>query len=183
VIASQQGRGLAQVAAEAGAPLIAQATTTSGSLKAALDCDWDNPDERALALVRVLEALEAVEAYLVCEGGAHEGNPAVAASMEVARRVREQDVEEGEDGGWPVLDRGVARERLVSVEDPQMRHGRKSRSVRFSGYKRHVLRDLDTGLVRAVGVTPANAPEASVTEDLAQDLAHQPDAELRESCT
>jgi hypothetical protein len=61
-----------------------------------------------------------------------------------------------------------------------MRHGRKSRSVRFSGYKRHVLRDLDTELVRAVGVTPANAPEASVTEGIAQDLAHQPDAELKE---
>jgi hypothetical protein len=45
-----------------------------------------------------------------------------------------------------------------------MRHGRKSRSHRFEGYKRHVLRDLDTGLVRAVGVTPANAPEAKVTE-------------------
>ena len=55
-----------------------------------------------------------------------------------------------------------------------MRHGRKSRSVRFSGYKRHVLRDLDTGLLRAVGVTPANAPEASVTEGISRDLAHQP---------
>ncbi len=34
-----------------------------------------------------------------------------------------------------------------------MRQGRKSRSVRFDGYKGHVLRDLDTGLVTAVGVT------------------------------
>ena len=45
-----------------------------------------------------------------------------------------------------------------------MRHGRKSRSQRFDGYKRHVLKDLDSGLVRAVGITPGNAPEASVTE-------------------
>ena len=35
-----------------------------------------------------------------------------------------------------------------------MRHGRKSRSVLFDGYKRHVLRDLDTGLVPAVGDHP-----------------------------
>jgi hypothetical protein len=106
--------------------------------------------------------------------------------MGIARRVREQDVllpqEEEGDGAAPaaVLRRGVARERLVSVEDPQMRHGRKSKSVRFSGYKRHVLRDLDTGLVRAVGVTPANAPEACVTEDIARDLARQADACLKE---
>ena len=51
-----------------------------------------------------------------------------------------------------------------------MRHGRKSRSVLFDGYKRHLLRDLDTGLVPAVGITPANAPEASVTGDIAADL-------------
>ena len=51
-----------------------------------------------------------------------------------------------------------------------MRHGRKSRSVLFDGYKRHVMRDLDTGLVPAVGITPANAPEASVTGDIVADL-------------
>lgn len=188
VICRQQGRGLAEVSEEAGAPLIAEATTTSGSLKAALDSDWDDPQERTLALVRVLEALDAVETYLIPqestreeEGGAAVGqSPPPQSGIELARRVREQDVLEEEDGTPPVLRRGVARERLVSVEDPQMRHGRKSRSVRFSGYKRHVLRDLDTELVRAVGITPANAPEATVTESIAGDLARQPDAELKE---
>ena len=34
-----------------------------------------------------------------------------------------------------------------------MRHGRKSRHQRFDGYKRHVLKDLDLGVVRAVGLT------------------------------
>src|SRR5271170_118456 len=51
-----------------------------------------------------------------------------------------------------------------------MRHGRKSRSVLFDGYKRHVLRDLDTGLIPAVGITPANVPEAAVTSDISADL-------------
>jgi Transposase DDE domain len=51
-----------------------------------------------------------------------------------------------------------------------MRHGRMSRSVLFDGYKRHVLTDLDTGLVTAVGITPANAPEASVTDAIAAGL-------------
>ena len=73
-------------------------------------------------------------------------------------------------GPAPSLRRGVAKDRRISVEDGQMRHGRKSRSVLFDGYKRHVLRDLDTGLVTAVGITPANAPEAGVTGDIAADL-------------
>lgn len=175
VIASQQGRGLAEVAKEAGASVL----TEAGSLKAALDLNWDDPEERKLALVGVLDALEAVEAYLSGGGGPE---PEVPAGLRIARRVREQDVlpaEEAEEG-LPVLRRGVARERVVSVEDPQMRHGRKSRSMRFDGYKRHVLRDLETGLVRAVGLTPANAPEASVAGSIAEDLSRQPDAELGE---
>lgn len=126
------------MAEEAGA---ASVLVGAASLKAALDLNWDDPEERAQALVGVLEALDAVEEYL--DGSASKLREATA-SLRVARRVREQDVLEEEDGGSPTLRRGVAREWLVSVEDPQMRHGRKSRSVRFSGYKRHVLRDLAT---------------------------------------
>lgn len=43
----------------------------------------------------------------------------------------------------------------------------------MDGYKRHVLHDLDSGLIRAVGVTSANAPEASVTEAISADLDQQ----------
>jgi hypothetical protein len=47
---------------------------------------------------------------------------------------------------------GVATERIVSIEDPQMRHGRKSKSKRFNGYKRHLAADLDTRLILACAV-------------------------------
>lgn len=54
-----------------------------------------------------------------------------------------------------------------------MRYGRKSRSQRINGFKRHSVHDLDRDLVRAVGVTSANVPEATVTADLDPDLAAQ----------
>jgi len=164
VIAALQGRGQAEgtavLAAQAGAPQLA-----ASSLKAALDRDWDDPAARDLALAEVLGCLEAVEAFVA---GAV-GGDAAAALVAVARQVRDQDVDL--DGPVPSLRRGVARDRRISVEDGQMRHGRKSRSVLFDGYKRHVLRDLDTGLIPAVGITPANVPEASVTGDIGADLA------------
>jgi hypothetical protein len=119
--------------------------------------------------VEVLVALDSVERWLD-EGSVGEAAP--TSGIETARRVREQDVEESAEG-TPALVRGVARERLVSVEDPEMRHGRKSRRHRFCGYKRHVLRDLDSGLVRAVGITAANAAEASVTDAISADLGRQ----------
>src|SRR5947199_6426324 len=56
VIARQPGRGLAEVAVEAGASLL-----SGSSLKAALDQDWDDPAQCEQALGVVLAALTAVE--------------------------------------------------------------------------------------------------------------------------
>ena len=126
--------------------------------------DWDDPAARDEALAEVLGLLDRVEAFVAGQAG----DEAAAAAVAAARQVRDQDVDL--TGPAPALRRGVARDRRISVEDAEMRHGRKSRSVLFDGYKRHVLRDLDTGLVPAVGITPANAPEASVTGDIAADL-------------
>jgi hypothetical protein len=112
----------------------------------------------------VIEALEAVDSWLQPQTQTKLSNlPQVQESLEAARQVQAQDVETIADGSVQ-LRQGVAIGRRISIEDPDMRHGRKSRRVRVDGYKRHVLRDLDNGLVRAVGVTSANAPEASVTD-------------------
>jgi hypothetical protein len=66
---------------------------------------------------------------------------------------------------------GVAPDRRVSVEDKEMRHGRKSKSKRFNGYKRHLARDLDSGLILACALTPANRPEEDAAAPLEADLA------------
>jgi len=163
VLARQQGRELPAVAQEAGAALL-----TQSSLKAALDRDWDDPAALPAALAQVLGALEQVEAYVASQGA----TPQVRESLGVAHAVVAQDVEQHADGAL-ALRHGVAKERRISVEDGAMRHGRKSRSQLIDGYKRHVLHDLDSALVRAVGLTPANVPEASVTEDIEADLAPQ----------
>src|SRR5690349_20924162 len=163
VIAVLQGRGQAAgtgvLAALAGVPQLA-----ASSLKAALDADWDDPAARDAALAQVLGFLDQVGGFVAGQAGGE----AAARAVAVARQVRDQDMDL--TGAVPSLRRGVARDRRISVEDPDMRHGRKSRSVLFDGYKRHVMRDLDTGLVPAVGITAANAPEASVTGDIAADL-------------
>ncbi len=163
VIAVVQGRGqtagITTLAEQARTPELA-----ASSLKAALDRDWDDPAARDQALAGVLGLLDRVEAFIAGQAG----DEAAAEAVTTARQVRDQDIDL--TGPEPALRRGVARDRRISVEDPEIRHGRKSRSVLFDGYKRHVLRDLDTGLVTAVGITPANAPEASVTSDITADL-------------
>jgi hypothetical protein len=44
-----------------------------------------------------------------------------------------QDIECREDGAR--LKQGVSPDRVVSVHDPEMRHGRKSATRRFDGHK------------------------------------------------
>src|SRR5262249_43882904 len=147
-----------------GAPVVA-----GRSLKTALDLDWDDPSQRQQALTTVLAALDAATAWCATRVPTP---AAVHASLAAAQQVRPQDVDES-NGGAPVLRPGVARNRRISIEDGVMRHGRKSRRVRVDGYKRHALHDLDRGLVRAVGVTAANVPDAQVTDAIVADLQAQ----------
>jgi DDE family transposase/transposase-like protein DUF772 len=172
VIARQQGRELADFATEAGAELV-----SGTSLKAALDLDWDDPHARTVALGRILATLATVDAWVDdharAAGPTADGASAkVTTSLAAAHQVVAQDVEMTATG-TPTVRPGVAADRRISLEDDQMRHGRKSRTQRVDGFKRHVLRDLDHDLIRAVGITSANVPEAHVTVDLDPDLAAQ----------
>src|SRR5437588_8547653 len=165
VVADQQGRELVEVAQEAGAEVVC-----ATSLKAALDRDWDQVGQREEALGLVLNVLQTVESWVqtLQEEETHLAQPC----LRIAEQVKAQDVQVDEKGKASLI-KGVAKDRRISIEDGQMRHGRKSRSVRVDGYKRHVLHDLDSGLIRAVGLTLANAPEASVTEGISADLERQ----------
>jgi hypothetical protein len=54
--------------------------------------------------------------------------------------------------------RWVARERRISLQDPELRHGVKSHRQRIDGYRRQVLRVLDSELVHAVGARQRTLP-------------------------
>ena len=59
-----------------------------------------------------------------------------------------------------ILGRGaVSRDRMMSVHDPEMRHGHKSSSRRFDGHKAAIVVDTDSQLITAVEVLPGNAPD------------------------
>ena len=171
VLGGRQGWGLA--AAERARVLADQAgigVLAGPSLKAALDLDWDDPAAHQRALGVVLAALGRVEQLVGALPGGDD--PCVVDALAAAHQVCDQDVTVDPDG-VPRIRQGVARDRRISIADPQMRHGRKTRSRRVDGYKRHVLHDLDSELVRAVGLTPANLPEAEVAAQVQDDLTAQ----------
>ncbi len=161
------GGSWSRVAKEAGTELVC-----GTSLKAALDRDWDQQLRDATkprhwfcrCCPRCKPGLETL--------ADDEEKAEVQQIVEIAQQVQEQDVEIDEKGKASLI-KGGAFDRRISVEDGQMCHGRKSRSVRVDGDTRHVLHDLDTGLIRAVGLTPAHVPEASMTETISVDLERQ----------
>ena len=55
-----------------------------------------------------------------------------------------------------------------------MRHGRKSSSKTFNGFKEPFALDLDSTVTREVVVCPANAPEHEAVERLAETLEQAP---------
>jgi Transposase DDE domain/Transposase domain (DUF772) len=168
IIAESNQDILENVASSFSADIIAKT-----SLKAALDLDWDNPEARNIALSNILQTLNSVESQINQKTDLNDSTlQQVQSNLIIARQIETQDVEEAADGS-PKLRQGVAQDRRISIEDEDMRHGRKSRSQKFDGFKRHIAKDLDIGIVRAVGITSANAPEASVTNDIESDLKQQ----------
>lgn len=128
-------------------------------------CDWNDAQARAavvhqlavdgLALLRDLEDREVP--VTVIEAAA------------LVATVIGQDLEQGEDGTFRIA-RRVAADRVISTVDPETRHGRKSTSGKFDGYKGHVAIDPDSEIITDTAVGPANAGDATMTAALTADL-------------
>lgn len=147
----------------------------SPSAKAGLDVDWNDAEQKRWALERLVEQLDSLVIWLSQHQREAMNAPPIAQHVETLKQVIEQDLEPDPDPDGPGLRirKGVAKERRISIEDAQMRHGRKSKHRRIDGYKRHVATDLVTKLILACCVTPANRPEAEATPALEADLTRQ----------
>ena len=142
------------------------------SLKATLDIDWSDIEAKVKALERLYDEVESLDLWL------RETFPQASQQGELKEaratldRLLCQDLEPGKT--YTVeLNKGVARNRQVSVEDEQMRHGRKSKKKRFDGYKRHIGRDLDENLILSAEVTAANVSDAQAFEVLVEGARSQ----------
>lgn len=142
------------------------------SIKVALDVDWSDGTQKAEAIVTLVEQMDRLARW-VERHVPEQFQPEVAPHLATLRQIREQDIEETPGSGVPRIIDGVAPDRRVSIEDAEMRHGRKSSSYAFCGYKRHIATDLDTGLIIAAAITPANMPERDALPVLKDDLDHQ----------
>src|SRR6266581_2005765 len=159
------GWSVERVCRDARAPLLAES-----SVKKALDLDWGNPVEKASAVKLLAVQLENLKDWLGSELAAEMKKPPLKHDLATLAQLMGQDLEPDPSGGGVKIREGVAPDRRVSVEDREMRHGRKSKSKRFNGYKRHIATDLDSDLILAGAITPANRPEEEAAPELQRDI-------------
>lgn len=119
------------------------------------DIDWQDSAVRKAHLGELVAAGRALLAEV-----ADLDDPAVNEPAELLAQVIGADTEDDADGN-PQIRRGVAADRVISHSDPEMRHGRKSASVRFDGSKMDVVTDEASELVLAVDVRPGNASDGA----------------------
>jgi hypothetical protein len=116
-----------KVCREAGIPLLLES-----SVKKALDADWNKARQRTRALQILIQQLDCLVQWLRRVLPEHLEEEPLAGHLETLEQLRGQYLEPDPDGGGVRIRQAVAQDRRVSVEDGEMRHGRKSQSKRFN---------------------------------------------------
>ena len=138
------------------------------SIKGEATIDWSDRKARAALLAEIVANADrllelARQAWLELPEDSAQRQAIVDAAdllgqllLQDVKRVGDGDADD--DGGVSLRD-GVSKDRMVSVHDPEMRHGHKSSRRRFNGYKAAIVVDTDSQLITAVDVLPGNAPD------------------------
>jgi hypothetical protein len=153
------------------------------SVKGEADIDWDNEKSRRAFLQTVVGDAEKVlglarqaQGQFSDGDGKREG---IVEAAELLGRLLLQDVEYRENG--VALKEGVSPDRVISVHDPEMRHGHKSSSTRFDGHKAAIAVDTDSQLITAVEVIPGNAPDNTGALELVKQSEENTGMEVEET--
>lgn len=133
--------------------------------------DWDDA-EACEALIDSL-ARDAMACLALLDGRALSAEVSEAAAL--VATILGQDLEETADGTFRIA-RRVARDRVISTVDPEARHGHKTSARGFDGYKGHVAIDPDSEIITDTVVSAGNAGDASVAEELLDDVLDSEDS-------
>jgi hypothetical protein len=139
------------------------------SLKGEAAIDWNDKAQREQLLTQIVQDGRRLLSLAEQARQEHPGHAeAIQADAALLERLIRQDVEEKPGGGCQIKE-GTEKDRLISVHDPEMRHGRKSASKTFNGHKAAVAVDMDSQLICGVEVLAGNAGD----QEKALDLVHQ----------
>ena len=137
--------------------------------------NWEDPAERNKLLNELCQdALQIIETADKLKLTKQEQE-----LRDILATVAIQDIEQQKDGTVK-MKQGVAKDRIISASDPEMRHGRKSSSRRFDGYKTHTAMETDNNFITEIEVAPGNIHDSEAAAALVdeQPAERKPDTVL-----
>jgi len=153
------------------------------SLKGSAGIDWEDPRARKEFLSGIVKdadsLLEIAKATLAGYPEKSQARERLKAAASLLGQLLLQDVERSAEGA--IIKQGTAKDRIVSVTDPEMRHGHKSKTKRFDGHKAAIAVDTESQLITAVEVLPGNAPDFEQALDLVKASEANAEVEVEET--
>jgi hypothetical protein len=104
--------------------------------------DWADPAQRLAQLAVLVQDAEAI-LDLASE---HIDDDDVRTTAWLLIKIIGDDLEQDDQGHWQIA-QGTAPDRIISITDPDMRHGRKSSAQRFDGFKVSVTTEQTSELI------------------------------------
>lgn len=152
------------------------------SVKGEASIDWDDEMARQAFLNEVVADADGLlqrARQALQDSPEEETRGRLCAAAELLAQLLLQDVERLPDGA--AIKQGVSPGRIVSVHDPEMRHGHKSKARRFDGHKMAVAVDTESQMITAVDVLPGNAPDNEGALDLVRQSEENAGVEVDEA--
>jgi transposase len=144
------------------------------SIKATAEVDWDDADSRQQFLSDIVsdaDRLLELAREILCDYAADSPEAKqIEQAAELLMQLLSQDIHQGPDG--PQIKQGVAKDRIPSAHDPEMRHGHKSSQGRFDGHKAAVAVDTNSQLITAVDTIAGNAHDGERALELVEQSEH-----------
>jgi transposase len=112
--------------------------------------DWNDPQQRAAQLKVLFQDAEAALELATEQMDAAD----VRSTGWLLVKIMGDDIESDEQG-QPQMAKGTAADRIISITDPEMRHGRKSSAVRFDGFKAAVTTEQLSEMIVDIQDIPA----------------------------
>ncbi len=125
--------------------------------------DWENKKEKKGLLDRLVKDAITLVKYV---NGMDKIEDDLKNAVKLLEKVAQQDIYFDEDGTANMTN-GTAKDRTISVNDPEMRHGRKTSSKRSDGYKGEIITGGEKGnLVISIAVDGANTADGEHMSEL-----------------
>ena len=130
------------------------------------EIDWTAKEEKVKLLDELVkDALVLVE-YIKSINKEKGLETDIINACNLLEQVAIQDVEKDDNGNFKMT-QGTAKDRIISTNDSEMRHGHKTTSKQQDGYKAEIITGGESGeFVTALDVYPANKPDGTKMEEL-----------------